>query len=37
MVEHHIWLVGEIIERARQLPPGQLGCGCELKIIAEEE
>lgn len=37
MVEHHIWLVGEMIERARQLPPSQLDKPIELSVDDDEQ
>jgi AraC family transcriptional regulator len=32
MVEHHIWLVGEMIERARRLPAGELDKRIEVSV-----
>jgi AraC family transcriptional regulator len=32
MVEHHVWLVGEIVERAGQLDDGQLDAPIELSV-----
>jgi AraC family transcriptional regulator len=32
MIEHHIWLIGEMIERARRLPDGQLDKPIELSV-----
>ena len=37
MVEHHIWLVGEIIERARQLPAGQLDQPIEVSVDDDDQ
>jgi AraC-like DNA-binding protein len=32
MIEHHVWLVGEIVERAGQLDDGQLDAPIELSV-----
>jgi AraC family transcriptional regulator len=32
MIEHHIWLIGELIERARRLPADQLDKPIELSV-----
>jgi hypothetical protein len=37
MVEHHIWLIGEMIERAAQLPGGKLDKPIELSVDDDEE
>src|SRR6185312_2374740 len=37
MVEHHIWLVGEMIERARQLPDADLDQPIELSVDDDEQ
>jgi len=37
MVEHHIWLVGEMIERARQLPDAELDQPIELSVDDDEQ
>ena len=37
MVEHHIWLTGEMITRAARLPPGRLDQPIELSVDADEQ
>jgi hypothetical protein len=37
MVEHHIWLVGEMIERARHLPASELDQPIELSVDDDEQ
>jgi AraC family transcriptional regulator len=37
MVEHHIWLTGEMIERARQLPADQLDLPIEVSVDGDRQ
>lgn len=37
MVEHHIWLIGEMITRAERLPAGQLDQPIELSVDDDEQ